>query len=72
MFETRSRFGFGEGLTIARRLRVMRRHTTRWFLPAVRSLPVRAAHEEHPVGATREPRDSIYAARRVKRTHPLH
>ena len=67
MFETRSRSGLGEGLTIARRLKIMRRRTARWFLPRVR--PV---HEEHCAGEASEPHDPTYAAPGGKPPHPLH
>jgi len=61
MFETRLRSGPGEGLTIARRLKIMRRRTARWFLPRVRP-----PHEEHPAEGASEPCDPAYAARGVK------
>ena len=71
MYETRSRSGLGEGLTIVRRLKIMRRRTARWFLPPVRSVSVRPAQEDHPAGAASESRDSSYAARGVKPPHSL-
>jgi hypothetical protein len=67
MVETRSRSGLGEGLTITRRLKIMRRRTARWFLPRVRPLP-----EGHPAEEASEPDVPRYAARGVKPPHPLH
>lgn len=37
MRELRPRSTAGEGMTIARRLRLLRRHTARWFQPAIRT-----------------------------------
>ncbi len=37
MREFRSRTTAAEGMTIARRLRILKRRTTRWFQPPVRS-----------------------------------
>jgi hypothetical protein len=61
MYETRSRSGLGEGLKIARRLKIMRRRTARWFLPRVRP-----PHEGRPAEGASESCDPTYAARGVK------
>jgi hypothetical protein len=62
MREFRSRTTMAEGMTIARRLRQLKRRTTRWFQPPIRS--------GVPESAGREPGAVI--GRGLKLPSPLH
>ena len=64
MRESRPQTTMAEGMTIARRLRLLRRRTTRWFQP-----PVRAASGT-PESGVREPPPVV--ARGLKPPSPLH
>jgi hypothetical protein len=64
MRDLRSRMTVAEGMTIARRLRLLRRRAARWFQP-----PVRAGTSLE--GGTREP-PSPSVARGLKPPSPLH
>ena len=67
MRELRPRIGAAEGMTIARRIRIMRHRTARWFQPPVRT---HAGDSEH--FATREDPPAPVLSRSVKSSFPLH
>jgi hypothetical protein len=62
--QTRPRVGTPDGMTFARRLRIMRRRTARWFQPPVRAHAADAAHptmREDPAAASRDDSKSPFA-----------
>ena len=67
MPDARTRLGSGDGLTIGRRLRILRHRTARWFLPPVRPLPLGPWEEaaETPIG-----RAPLSLAPRLASTRP--
>ena len=64
MPESRPRTAAADGMTIARRLRLLKRRTTRWFQPAVRTASAA------PESAVREPQSVV--ARGLKPPTALH
>ena len=67
MRELRARIGTAEGMTIARRLRIMRHRTARWFQPPVRA---HGGDSGHP--AAREDSPAPVFQRSAKSPFPLH
>jgi hypothetical protein len=67
MRELRSRSGVADGMTIARRLRIMRHRTARWFQPPVRA---HGADSEH--AAMRDDPSVPMLPRNAKSPYPLH
>jgi hypothetical protein len=69
MLDARMRLGSGDGLTLGRRLRILRHRTARWFLPPVRPLPLEPWEEaaEATIGGAAVPVAPRLVAARPRR-----